>query len=227
MPARLNVKCVWPTCLRLAAPGYEFALLMQLPEAMVWRTGGDDAWETTAFIINVTQPYAAVVGGVVMLWLTRDADSTWGWGEALQRRFFRGFPWLPVLICTLRWVVPVVALMLYSLLVAINISECKFGMMKPDCPHLSLTGWEGCLAGSPLTLYMVTWMLSIMPLPPGWGAVNLAIWSVTLFVSEEIYECSQGSMWCWMTAFANIVVVAVAMLFDRLDYPRRPAPSVL
>lgn len=59
------------------------------------------------------------------------------------------------------------------------------------------------------------------------GAVNLAIRSATLFVSVEIYECGTGSMWCWMTAFANIVVVAVALLFDRLDYPRQPVPSVL
>ena len=217
----------WPLAVTLAA-WWQFGLLMQLPEAMVWRTGGGNAWEKVAFGLNVTQPHAAVAGGVVAWWLTRGADSTWGWGEALQRRGpLLRFPRLLALLGTLRWLVPVAALALYSLLVAVELPGCDFGMRKPDCRHLVLAWWEGCLAGAPLTLYLAASVLSFTLLPPGWGAVNLAIWGATLAVSEEVYECSQGSMWCWMVAFANLAVGAAALLFDRLDYPRRPGPLPL
>lgn len=211
----------WPLVLTVVA-WWQFGLLMQLPEAMVWRTGGDGAWEKVAFILNATQPHAAVAGGLVAWWLSRGADSTCGLGEALQRRFLGRFPRVLALMGALRWVAPVAALMLYSLSVAVELPECDFGMTKPNCPHLSLAWWEGCLAGAPLAMYLAVSVLSFTLLPPGWGAVNLAIWGATLAVSEEVYECSKGSMWCWMVAFANVVVVAAALVFERLDYPRRP-----
>ena len=112
-------------------------------------------------------------------------------------------------------------------MVAVELPGCGFGMVKPDCRHLSLTWWEGCLAGTPLAMYLAASVLSFTLLPPGWGAVNLAIWGATLAVSEEVYECSQGSMWCWMVAFANAVVAAAALVFERLDYPRRREPSII
>ena len=45
--------------------------------------------------------------------------------------------------------------------------------------------------------------------------------AATLAVSEEVYECSQGSMWCWMVASGNAAVTAAALAFERLDYPLR------
>lgn len=216
----------WPLAVTIAA-WWQFGLMMQLPEAMVWRTGGDGAWERVAFSLNVTQPHAAVAGGMVVWWLTRGADSTWGWGEAMQRRLFRRFPRVLALLGTLRWGIPAAALMLYSLLVAVELPGCAFGMVKLDCPHLSLAWWEGCLAGAPLAMYLAVSALSFTLLPLGWGGVNLAIWGATLAVSEEVYECSKGSMWCWMVAFANVVVAAAALVFERLDYPRRREPSII
>ena len=210
----------WPLAVTIVA-WWQFGLLMQLPEAMVWRTVGDGAWEKVAFGLNVTQPHAAVAGGMVVWWLTRGTDSTWGWGEALQRRFFRRSQRVLAMLGILRGVVPAVALMLYSALVAVELPGCGFGMMRPDCPHLSLMWWEGCLAGAPLTMYLTVSVLSFTLLPLGWGVVNLTVWGATLAVSEEVYECGRGSMWCWMVAFANVVVVVVALVFERLDYPRR------
>ena len=214
----------WPIAITIMS-WWQYGLLMQLPEAMVWRTRGDSVWEMVAFGLNVTQPHVAIAGGLVVWRLTRGTDSTCGWGEVMQRRFFPRFPRVLSLLGALRWSLPIVALIVYSVIVAVELPGCDFGMAKPNCPHLSLVWWEGCLAGWGLTMYLTVSVLSFALLPPGWGMVNLAIWGSTLAVSEQYYECGKGSMWCWMVAFSSVVVVTSALIFNHLGYPDRESPA--
>jgi hypothetical protein len=46
--------------------------------------------------------------------------------------------------------------------------------------------------------------------PPLWSFIGLIMYLSTLLVSMELYPCSPGSAWCWMTAGLGTVTVLIA-----------------
>jgi len=178
---------------------WQYGLLMQLPEAMVWRTGGGDAWERLAFGLNVTQPHVGVALAIVAWHYTDEKMSTWSYKR-------RGI-----------FLIGLFVLVLYSFVVFDASPRCELDMIKPPCPHLSLSWWEGggCLSATrDVLLYMAAAVFGLAILPWPWSVVQLAIWGSTLAISQWYYECSNGSMWCWMVVFANVVVASVARALE-------------
>eukprot|EP01063_Lacrimia_lanifica_P024265 TRINITY_DN32206_c0_g1_i1.p1 TRINITY_DN32206_c0_g1~~TRINITY_DN32206_c0_g1_i1.p1 ORF type:complete len:304 (+),score=30.75 TRINITY_DN32206_c0_g1_i1:97-1008(+) len=204
-------------CILVAA--WQFGLLMQLPEAMVWRTNGNGDWEKTAFALNVLQPHAWVATGCGILYYTHDADSSCGLGPLVMERL-SGCPTLCRVLGVLRWLIPVSVLIAYTAAVGEAIPRCEFRMT--GCDELTLSWWADCLSGPPLFLYFAASITASTMMPPGWAAVILTVWVATLIVSAELYECGSGSMWCWMISWANAVTLVMAFVFQRLGYPRRP-----
>lgn len=177
-----NIYYFRDTTLTLISLCIQWLLLMQLFEALAWRDqscGKLNQFATNgALIANVTQPLF-----VCMIFITFTSASQTAKMSALGIAF------------------AYIAYVLYTL----NKNE-EYTCLRPSssCSHLDLYWWKNlngfiyCIA-----LFSIM-MLLIQPL-------HLATFvsgyiGITLILSILFYSCGAGSIWCWFTSFAPLVI---------------------
>lgn len=158
---------------------WQFALLMQLPEGVVWsqlRVGGDVAAAShAAMILNILQPIVLTI----TVWLG----------------------------CGRRPLYALVATLMYILLIGADGSSMwrDSRSIEPEagCAHLDLRYWNGART----TLFVFASFFSFCAIPSvAWAAINSTFFIATLLISVGAYHCGGGSMWCWMIFLAGLVL---------------------
>lgn len=160
---------------------WEYALLMQLPEAAAWeelQTAPTTSRLSTltAFALNVTQPVAA---WIVVAWITQ----SW----------------------TLTPVAWVMALVYIAQLVhdRARIRTALERGIQPQgkCDHLQLDWWTTASAIW-YNLLMVVLFLHL-PVPLFW--ITFVVFEVSLGLAFVWKRCGVASLWCWSIACASVV----------------------
>ncbi len=172
-----DTKAIIPMILIL---GWQYALLMQIPDALAWRYPTSQYPGKLAFILNVTQPLVLFI--LVVIALTK-------LGISLVRL-------LPAII----------ALTVYSILTIKDAVKRKdYNIQPPEqCRYLSYSWWTG----HKYLFYVLSIVLTILCLAPAWGyiALSLTIFTVSIIAAKLVAgeNCSPGSLWCWSIAGSGV-----------------------
>ena len=162
----------WNSPAALLVWWWQYGLLMQIPEGIVWLQLDDGqkdirAASRVALALHLTQP-------VALLLSIRVGD----------------------LYCEFRYSYAV--LFMYAVALATNADEmwARSASIAPeeDCAHLSLRYWDVPLG----TTYVVTSLLVVSEARPVfWALVNAGALLVTITLAIALYPCGVGSLWCW------------------------------
>lgn len=178
----------WKSPTSLLVWSWQYALLMQIPEAIVWlqlEANHSDVSVASrlAMGLNITQPFALLLG------------IRFG---GLYREFRYAY----------------VALFLYVVVLATEFDEVwsRSASIAPneDCPHLSLRYWDTTRG----IVYLVSSLLVVSEARPvSWAVVNAMLFSTTFLLAIAIYPCGIGSVWCWFVFVTGPILVVC----DRLN----------
>ena len=170
---------------RALACMWQFVLCMQLFEGMSWISKENqdnklsDFSTKCAFVFNVLQP---VFAALLCLSIT---DS----------------PEVKYTLVALS--VLYLSVLLYSVS-STSFSNPLFGNYSDTCNHLQLYWW-GQFNGLVFVLYMVLLASSCYAFTPlRLGLVQFAYIVLTFILSNWLYPCTYGSIWCWFAAFAPV-----------------------
>lgn len=175
---------------------WQYALLMQIPEGIVWSQldRGDrnvEAASRAALFLNITQPVVLFLGLAFASPSLRGEVATWNRAR--------------------------VAIALYSLALLSEMdelwNESASVAPAPGCSHLDLRYWDRSRA----TLYVVASLIIMAEARPRyWVWVNCGIFSVTLVFSMVLYPCGVGSVWCWFIFLAGPLLVIAEFVRRRV-----------
>jgi hypothetical protein len=173
--------------------GWQFAILMQLPEAVGWsfierNQNGPASVEKAAYWLNTLQPLAAFVFVAGAYLYTNNS--------------------LPPIVSSL-WLC--LAMTLAFTIVAAVKSEKLLGRptgIAPirGCDHLDLHWWNELYPYLPI--YLIAVFSSLLALPKNSMVVSQSlVFFVTLLLSKLLYNCGIGSLWCWSVVGAGLTVL--------------------
>ena len=164
---------------------WQYALLMQIPDAIGWHNIKNNESTTNAgklaFILNVTQPLISLICvGIIMIKLN------------------------------LNFIYLIPAIIVFILYVVNIFSELNKNTIKYDinpagnCSSLNYQWWEKIN----VIYYLIVFLLIfIAPLNFKWATTNVTIYLISLAISVLlINNCGNfGSMWCWTIASAGLI----------------------
>jgi len=188
-------KVVIPIILILA---WQYALLMQIPDALAWRDPHARYPGKIAFILNTTQP---------LIFFILVSAALFKMGVSLLRL-------LPAIL----------ALIAYIILTIKEASHRNNYDINPSgtCKHLAYPWWRN--ASCRYFLYMSSIVLLLFSLAPAWGYITftLVIFIGSLIASAAVSgrECSAGSLWCWSIAGAGAGTLIYCMI-SRKNFVKR------
>lgn len=175
----------WESPTALLVWSWQYALLMQIPEGIVWLQLDQDedisAMSRLAMVLNVTQPVALLLGI--------------RFGKLYRGEFRYAY----------------VALFMYALLMITEFDQVwthsKSIAPENECRHLDLRYWNTPRA----FLYVAASLFIISEARPVvWAYANASIFAVSLLLALVIYPCGVGSVWCWFIFVSGPLLV----LFD-------------
>jgi hypothetical protein len=174
--------------------GWQYALLMQIPEAVQWHyidqgLRAPASTERAAYWLNTLQPLAAalLIGSV-------------------------SFAVNGVAVPPAMWVA-VFATALFTLSAMMHADESlgrREERMAPEvgCDHLNLHWWEVDSLLPYFPLYLIAMFATVMALPtPSLRAVQSSWYFGTLLLSRGLYSCGGASIWCWFVAMAGLTTL--------------------
>lgn len=163
----------------------EWLLLMQLFEALIWRSQNSTEKSQLnkiatngAMIANLTQP-------IILAFLFIAISDN-------QINKYFAIAVIMIYICYI----------LYCLNQTSNYNSIDVKSQK-DCVHIDLKWWKNISGGVYVATLFVLIFLLIRPLKFAFLVGGYI--ALSLIISLMFYSCSVGSMWCWFTAFAPIV----------------------
>jgi len=164
---------------------WQYALLMQIPDALAWRDLKAKYPGKLAFLLNTTQPIVAVVAVAVML--------------------------IKLNVSLVRLIPAIVLVIVYAGCVIKKVASVDFDI-SPSTPCTNLDySWWGEI--SPVMYYIV--MLAAFAAIPSLPNMVLTsgIFLGTVLVSGLLVgkKCNSGSLWCWAVASAGLVTGTVAL----------------
>lgn len=180
-----NIFNIWyfkDTALTLVSIGIEFLLLMQLFEALAWRDqecGSLNKFATNgALIANVLQPLF-----ICFLFITFTPTSQ-----------------------TVKMLALAIAFAYISYVVYSLNNSGEYTCLRPskECSHLNLYWWKN-MNGFIYCLALFSIMLLLIR-PMNLALITTGYIAFTLLFSIMFYSCSVGSLWCWFTSFAPIII---------------------
>ena len=180
--------------------GWQYGLLMQLPEGAAWIDIEAGKVPTTpsrvAMILNVTQPIAMFVSVTL-------ANLYGSGGGIRQRNWF---------------VAPIrsrgmIALSMYLLLLIGDSDELwqSSDDITPEenCSTLDLRWWNS----SRTILYVVGSVIVLSDIDDFvWRVTNVAIFVASLLIAFHNFPCGLGSLWCWIISMSALVFLVVQYL---------------
>lgn len=173
--------------------GWQYGLLMQLPEGAAWieieKGKIPTAASRTAMVLNVTQPIAMFLSVWLANYLGGQNPGTW-----IQRFLTRGS----------------VALLMYLLLLLGDLEELwdASGDITPeeDCVTLDLRWWNS----SRTILYVVGSVIVLSDIHDlVWRVANVSIFIASLIIAFHNFPCGVGSLWCWIISMSAIVFLLI------------------
>ena len=176
---------------------WQWVLLMQLFEAFVWQNqpsnglqskpldcNNTNKWATKgAYLANITQP---IVFAIVLFVIKGDTLSQ-------EAKIAAG----SILTGYILW-------LLYA---SNKIPEVNCLTPNNKCHNLTYYWWNQFPGNAFVYLAALILLILIMVKPINFAVMQLSYILVTLWVSTMFYSCgSPGSMWCWLAAFAPLLV---------------------
>ena len=170
---------------RVVACIWQFVLFMQLFEGLSWisqETHNESlsAFSTKcAFLFNVLQPIVAALLCMII------SDS------AGMKYTLAGL------------------IVVYAIFLLYSVSSTSFAPSlfenSDTCHHLQLYWW-GSFSFWVLVFYLIILTVACLSIRPvRLGIVQLSYIIVTLCLSNWLYPCTYGSIWCWFAAFAPLL----------------------
>lgn len=172
-----NPKIIIPIILIL---GWQYALLMQIPDALAWRHPTAQYPGKLAFILNVTQPLVLFI--LVVIGLTKLGISL------------------------IRIIPAIITLTVYTIITIKDTVNRKNYDIQPSkqCKHLSYSWWSS----GQYIFYVLSIVLLVLCLAPEWGYIGLTlvIFIGSIIASSIVAgkNCSPGSLWCWSIAGSGV-----------------------
>ena len=166
--------------------GWQYALLMQIPDALAWVRKEYETSGRIAFSLNVTQPLVCFC--LVYSVLAAKSVSM----SNLLSAAIVGIVYIYYLLTNLRYL-------------DMNIKPTQ------KCTSLQYRWWDGI--GS--WLYCILMILTIMALPAKeyvWLTVGLFVISLAIVLASTKSGCNPGSAWCLTTAAFGLVTYAFALI---------------
>ena len=181
------------TNIRVIACIWQFVLFMQLFEGLSWvskETNNEtlSIFSTKcAFIFNVLQPIAVALLCILI------SDSN------------------PIKYTLATLIVIYLIILLYS----VSTTSFSQPLYENDetCHHLQLYWWNS-FSNWIFIFYIIILTVSCLSLKPlHLGIFQISYIILTFFLSNWIYPCSYGSIWCWFAAFAPLLTYIYLRLF--------------
>jgi hypothetical protein len=170
---------------RVIALIWQFVLCMQLFEGLSWISKEIQSSELShfstkcAFIFNVLQP---IVAALLCMTLTDSSVMKYS-----------------LIALTMVYMV----FLLYSAS-STSFSDSLFGN-SDTCHHLQLYWW-GNFSSWVFIFYIILVTLACLSIKPlRLGIVQITYIVCTLILSNWLYPCTYGSIWCWFAAFAPLL----------------------
>jgi hypothetical protein len=186
------ISCVKNTTVRVVAILWQWVLLMQFFEALIWRANrtGDTklcVWASKgALYANVLQP---VIVAVLLLCLC-------GGGVSTQNKIVA-----ILLVCAyVAWLV--------SNSVSMNKDRCV--TTSEGCGHLDLVWWKEFSLGALPYLILLGAVIFLLLRPLKFASLIAAYIFGSLIISSVFYKCGIASMWCWFAAFAPLYTLYIS-----------------
>ena len=159
--------------------GWQYALLMQIPDALAWRNPNATYPGKLAFILNMTQPLVLFI--LVVIALSRLGVSLWKLCPAI------------------------LTLSVYSILtIKEAVKMKKYNISPPpNCKYLSYPWWDG----PKYYFYLLSIVLALLALAPAWGYIILSlVLFIGSTIAAKIVsgKCPSGSLWCWSIAGSGV-----------------------
>ncbi len=163
---------------------WQYALLMQIPDALAWRYPDNSIPPKIACFLNTTQP-------IIALLLVLYIKSIIGTSKLTI---------YPVII----------AVLLYSVSIVIDINKSSLTNMKPvdSCHNLTYDWWSP----RSFIFYMIAILLFIWTIPIESAGKGILLINTLIFIASFIVtymiagaNCSNSSLWCWSIASAGLV----------------------
>lgn len=171
-----NRNLIIPILLILA---WQYALLMQIPDALAWRNPSSEIPGKLAFILNVTQPLVWLMVVCIIFYIYN----------------------LPII----RLIPGIILFMIYIVDVIRQIPKINFQVKYDNCRNLQYTWWKKI---SPM-LYILSCCAILLAIPSiPLVIINLVLFLGTLLMSMALVKkgCSPGSLWCWSIAICGFIV---------------------
>lgn len=181
----LNKKTVIPITILL---WIQYALLMQIPDALSWRNP-DSKWPgKMAFFLNITQPLIGVICVIYML-------------SFLDIPLTRAVPMIILLV-------------LYFIVVISKIGSIRYDIKpKDNCRNLQYRWWEKI----PAILYLIVMLIIFLTIPSFWySSVLIALFLISLAITMIIVtrQCNPGSLWCWSVATSGLFIFITFLILS-------------
>jgi hypothetical protein len=167
---------------------WQYALLMQIPDALAWRDPKADYPGKMAFFLNTTQPFMVLFCvGIILYKLNMS------------------------LICLL----PALLIgIVYLVYIIISTTKVSFDITpKESCTSLNYSWWNTI----PILLYVAVIVASALSIPSiPFSSLMLFLMAITVFISSKIVNksCNYGSMWCWSVASAGLITTIFTLLLQ-------------
>lgn len=158
---------------------WQYALLMQIPDALAWRNPSSETPGKLAFILNVTQPLVWLMAVCIIFYMYN----------------------LPII----RLIPGIILFMIYIVDVIRQIPKINFQVKYDNCRNLQYTWWRKI---SPM-LYILSCCAILLAIPSiPLVIINLVLFLGTLLMSMALVKkgCSPGSLWCWSVAICGFIV---------------------
>lgn len=199
----LNMFAVWylvrtsdkeaiiPLCLIL---GWQYALLMQIPDALAWRNPKSKFPGKLALVLNVTQP-------LFLLFMVTIIAAKVGSSPLTI---------YPALVVGL----------IYAGIVVVGTSNPDIIVTpKEDCHNLNYPWWNSINPG----YYMIAMLVFICTIPSlGYSTLSLVLFLGSLLATRVMVKdgCESGSLWCWSIAGAGFITFLFYILKARFKLKR-------
>ena len=185
-----NVEIIIPVMLIV---GWQYALLMQIPDALAWRHPKATYPGKLAFGLNTTQPLVLIL--LVMVILCKLGKSP------------------------LRLVPSILVFGVYAVYVGRAVNQTDFHIYPPGyasgkCLNLNYTWWRKI---SPV-LYVLCMVLATVAIPSApYVILTLIIYIGTAAITKAFVNtgCNAGSLWCWSVAGAGLATALMACIVTK------------
>jgi energy-converting hydrogenase Eha subunit C len=161
---------------------WQYALLMQIPDALEWRNPNKSGYPgKLAYFLNTTQPLVVVICVAIAF---QKLDISLG-----------------------RLIPAIISLVVYMAFVIKDSSKRTNFNIEPDknCRNLNYQWWNNL----PVLLYFTTILLVFASIPnTGYIVINSVIFIGSIIATKLIVgnHCNPGSLWCWSVASAGPII---------------------